>query len=385
MTEVIPGARTTRPDRPEQSGAQQREAESLASDDIALFRAHPKLRDVVARCPFIGAASPIEPLSMEGLPEGRVYVKRDEYSCALYGGNKPRKLEFIIGSALARRSGRLVTSGGLGTHHGLATTILGHSVGLETSLILVPQPVTPSVRQSLALDAAWGAELIYAPGVVSAVAQSARVLVRSQLRGERPHLVMTGGTSAVGNLGFVSAAFELAEQVRQGSMPMPVEIYVAVGTGGTLVGLVLGLALAGLQTRVVGVLASDILSPSPRRLLSVCQATLSLLRKLDPGIQDLYFDTSDFCIDASELGEGYGTSTETGRAALALAAEHGLELETTYTAKCMAALLARAKRGVLPSGPVLFWNTYSAVDLAALAPRRPTLESLPKRLRERVR
>lgn len=381
MSEETPRAR---PKQREQSKPARDNRGAIASEDLALFRAYPRLRDRVARCPFIEVPTPIEPLSLPGLPEGRAFVKRDETSCALYGGNKPRKLEFIIGRALARRSRRLVTTGALGTHHGLATAVLGRSVGLDTSLVLVPQPITPDVRRSLELDAAWGAELVFAPRVSSAALATARVLIRSQLRGERPHLVWTGGSSALGNLGFVSAALELAEQVKQGAMPAPAEIFVPVGTGGTLVGLVLGLALAGLDTRVVGVLTTDILAPSPRRLAAKSRAALRLLRRLDPAVPSRTFAANDFRLDRSELGEGYGASTDAARAALALAADQGLELETTYTAKCFAALIARAKRGALPSGPVLFWNTYNAVDLATRTPRPPTLDALPQHLRERL-
>jgi D-cysteine desulfhydrase len=379
MIDVIPG---TRPEEPERSEGSQ--SSPAASEDLALFRAYPRLREVVARCPFIGDPTPVEPLSLPGLPEGRSFVKRDEISCSLYGGNKPRKLEFIIGRALARRSRRLVTSGALGTHHGLATTILGRSVGLDTSLVLVPQPLTPEVSESLGLDAAWGAELVYAPDVPRAALQTARILIRCQLRGERPHLVWAGGSTTLGNLGFVSAALELAEQVRQGDLPAPAEIFVPVGTGGTLVGLVAGLALAGLDTRVVGVLVTDILTPNPRRLLSAARATLRLLRRLDPSVPHRILAARDLVLDRSELGEGYGSATEAARAALAVAAERGLALETTYTAKCFAAILARAEQNTLPDRPVLFWNTFNAVDLAARAPRPPTLDALPKRIRERL-
>ena len=93
--------------------------------------------------------TPVEVFPLDGVPAGGLYVKRDDRSGTSYGGNKPRKLEFIIGAALARGARRLVTSGGLGTNHGLATTILGNEAGLATTLVLVPQPVTDAVRRSL--------------------------------------------------------------------------------------------------------------------------------------------------------------------------------------------------------------------------------------------
>jgi len=331
----------------------------MPAEDLPLFRAHPALRDRVARQPFIDGPTPVEPLRIPGLESADLYVKRDERSCSIYGGNKPRKLEFIIGRALERGSRRLVTTGGLGTHHGFATTILARSVGLETTLVLVPQPITPEVERSLALDAAYGAEIVRASGVPAAALAILRVLMISQWRGEKPHLVRTGGSSSVGNLGFVSAAFELAEQIEQGMLPMPAEILVPIGSGGTIAGLVVGLKLAGLETRVRGILVSDILPPSPRALARAARATLHRMRRLAASVPAPPLRASDFPIDKSELGPGYGVATPSGTAAQACAREIGLELDATYSAKCFAALIARARSNALPRGPVLFWNTFA--------------------------
>jgi 1-aminocyclopropane-1-carboxylate deaminase/D-cysteine desulfhydrase-like pyridoxal-dependent ACC family enzyme len=86
----------------------------------ALLEAHPTLRARLPRIPFVGAPTPVEPLPLPGLPAGALFVKRDERSCPLYGGNKPRKLEWVLGAARARGARRLVTTGGLGTNR-LAT------------------------------------------------------------------------------------------------------------------------------------------------------------------------------------------------------------------------------------------------------------------------
>src|SRR5690606_1255883 len=232
--------------------------EGAAGAEPALLRRHPRLR-ALPRAPFVTAPTPVEPLPLPGAPAGACFVKRDERSCALYGGNKPRKLEWVLGAARARGGRRLVTSGGIGTHHGLATAILGRSLDMATTVVCVPQPVTPHVLEQLDAMLAWGAEIRFARGVPGAAAQTVRALVRARLAGERPLLVPTGGSSALGDVGFVAAAYELADQVAAGALPEPAEIYVPVGSGGTLSGLVLGLALAGLRTRVVGVLVTDIL------------------------------------------------------------------------------------------------------------------------------
>jgi D-cysteine desulfhydrase len=346
----------------------------------ALLRAYPRLRARLPRHPAVDGPTPVEPLALPGARDGAVWVKRDERCGALYGGNKPRKLEWILGHALARGARRLVTTGGLGTNHGLATAILGREAGLATTLVLVRQPVSDAVRRALLLQRAWGAELVYGANVPGAALATLGVLAASALRGERPYLVATGGSSLRGRVGAVSAGLELAEQVRAGAMPEPRRIYVAVGSGGTLSGLVAGLRLAGLATRVVGVLVSDILAPSPQRLAAQARATLRFLRRLDPGVAAPAIASADLDLLRDELGPGYGAPTPAAERAVAIAAEAGLALETTYTGKCLAALLARS-REASPDAPYLFWNTYNAVDPAARAPHPLDPARLPPRLR----
>lgn len=349
--------------------------------DPALFRRFPAARAGLAHQPFLGGSTPVEPLDLPGLGAGACFVKRDERSCPLYGGNKPRKLEFVIGHALAKRSRRLVTTGGLGTNHGLATTILGRAAGLPTTLVLLRQPVTPEVQSRLLAFQAWGARLVWGANVPGTAIQVVRVLTQSWLAGERPCLVPTGGSSPRGNLGFVSAALELAEQVRAGALPEPGSVFVPVGTGGTLVGLVVGLRLAGLGSRATGVLVTDILPPGPRRLARAANATLALLRRADPTVPALRFAPDDFEVDDSQLGPGYGSPTAAGDAALAAADPLGLHLDRTYTGKCLAAILARARERALGSRPVLFWNTYNDVDVLARAPASPDPRKLPRAFR----
>lgn len=348
----------------------------------ALFRRFPALAARIPHRPFLTGPTPVVPLPLAGARE--LYVKRDDHCCPLYGGNKPRKLEFVIGRALARRARRLVTTGGIGTHHGLATTILGRAAGLATTLVLVDQPVTPEVCESLRLFTAYGAEVIHGRNVAGVARRGALVLVRAWLRGERPFPVWTGGSGPVGNAGFVSAGLELAEQVRAGALPAPALAFLPVGSGGTFAGLVLGLRLGGLATRVVGVLVTDILPPSPASLARMARATLARLRSADPSVPSLRLDAADFELALGQLGPGYGAATDAAREALAVAGDAGLRLETTYTAKCFAEVLARARRGALGGGPALFWNTFNGVDVKARAPGPPRLEALPPSLRALV-
>ncbi len=354
---------------------------AMHDDAPQLFRVFPGARAKLPFRRFLTGATPVTRVSWPGMPAGALLVKHDEHSAAGYGGNKPRKLEFVIGQALARGAKTLVTTGGLGTNHGLATTILGREAGLATVLVLVPQPVTEGVRRTLLLHAAHGARHVFGRNVAMAALQTVRVLAGAQWRGERPMLVPTGGSSAHGNLGFVSAALELAEQVRSGQCEEPEEIFIAVGSGGSLAGLVPGLRLAGLRTRVTGVLVTDILPPSPARLAFAARSTLRLLRRADPTVPRVSLSPRDFVLATRQVGPGYGAVTPASESAVRAAATSGLGLETTYTGKCLAEIVARAEEGTLGRGPVLFWNTYNAVDVAARAPRRVTEADLPPAIR----
>jgi D-cysteine desulfhydrase len=357
----------------------------MPASELSLLRAWPRLAQHLPRHAVLELPTPVEPLSIDGAPSDQVFVKRDDRCSRLIGGNKPRKLELLVGAAVARGSKRLVTTGGLGTHHGLATTILGRDAGLSTTLVLVRQPLTAEVQELLRLDAAYGARLLYAGGygggVPGAALQGTRALVGSTLAGERPFLVATGGSSTRGTVGIVSAGLELAEQVRAGVLPAPAQVWTAVGSGGTLAGLVAGLRLSGLPTRVVGVLVTDILAPSPRKLARAAHDVVRWLRRYEPAIPEVAVTSDDFELVVDHLGPGYGAATPEGLAAMEAAAGQGLNLEVTYTAKCLAALRDRATRGKLPNGPIVFWNTHNSVDVGAQAPRPPDGSNLPLRFR----
>jgi D-cysteine desulfhydrase len=309
---------------------------------------------------------------------GAVWIKRDDRSGPLYGGNKPRKLEWLLGAARARGRRAVITFGGIGTHHGLATAICARDAGLHTVLTLLPQPVTPHVRHCLLLDHAVGAELHLAESVPGVAVAGVRLCAAAALRGAPLAIIPTGGTSAAGVLGYVNAAYELAEQVRAGVLPEPDAIFVPLGSGGTVAGLALGCRLAGLRTRIVAVLVTDIFPPSPARLAGFGRAALRRLRRVAPELATERIDPSAFTIVRDYLGTAYGAVTDAGLAAQRLLQdEEGIALETTYTAKCMAALLDLAGRPPYRDQTVLFWNTFNSVDVDASVGPLPDWRALP--------
>ncbi|HEY2385448.1 MAG TPA: pyridoxal-phosphate dependent enzyme [Candidatus Binatia bacterium] len=347
----------------------------------ALERRFPGLAGRLPRVHLVDAPTPLQPLRALGRELGTdLWIKRDDLTGAPYGGNKPRKLEFVLGAA--RRDGRksVLTFGGIGTHHGLATTIAARGLGMRSLLVLVPQPVTDAVRHALLLDHAYGAELHFAASTPRAALIASALLARETLAGRRPLLIPPGGSSVSGTLGYVDAGLELAEQIAAGAAPEPEAVFVALGTGGTAAGLLLAFALAELRTRVVAVLVNDITPPSHARVMALARRAARHLHDLDPAVPRGPALASDrLAVVTDQLGAGYGAASVAGEdARQRLAALEGVALDSTYTAKCLAAVIADAAHAEQRGRTLLFWHTYSAVDPAVHLATLPDPRQLPR-------
>ncbi|MDX6671519.1 MAG: D-cysteine desulfhydrase [Solirubrobacteraceae bacterium] len=309
----------------------------------------PALASTLPRAELCDLPTPVRRLS--GLERGReLWVKDDARSAPLWGGNKPRKLEWILGDARSRGSRTVLSFGGLGTNHGLATALYARELGMDCVLALVDQPVDEHVAAQLERLRASGARLHFTHTTARTVLALPYLLARY-----RPYRVPPGGSSAVGAVGFVEAALELGEQVRAGELPEPEAIVLALGSGGSAAGLVAGLRLAGLQTRVYAVLVNDKLKLSEKVVLKLAGRTLRLLADRGAAVQDVA--PAEVQVVAGFMGAGYGHPTPEGREAIGLAArEADLELEDVYTGKALAAALA----GLPGEGPLLYWHTHSA-------------------------
>ena len=312
--------------------------------------------------PLVDAPTPVARLENLGQRLGReIWVKRDDLTATEYGGNKPRKLEFILAAALASGKKEIITGGGLGTNHGLATALYGQKAGLKVILGLFHQPVTDSVRRNLKLHHACGAEMIYTGSLWRA---ALRYYVTERVFRRQAYFVDPGGSCPIGTLGYVDAGLELARQVEQGLLPEPAQVFVAAGTCGTLAGLTLGFKLAGLKTKPVGVRVAPGPFSSRSAALKLARKTLELMRARDPDVPPLKLSENDLLFETSALGPGYGHPTPDGEQAITLAAaEEGLTLDSTYTGKTLGALIKNAPQ----PGPTLFWNTYNSADLSPKA------------------
>lgn len=286
-----------------------------------------------------------------------IWVKEDgRFGSGGWGGNKVRKLEWLIPAARRRGRRSILTFGGLGTNWGLATALYAHEHGLETALALVDQPVDDHVRAQLARLEASGARIHRTHTKRRTVAMLPLLLARNARGGRPPYLLPAGGSSPVGALGYVEAALEIAAQVESGSLPEPAHVVVPVGTGGTAAGLALGFQLAGLRSRVVGVVVNDQLRLDAAVFARLARRTAALLERRGARLGQLRLEPTMLDLTRDQIGAGYGHPTEAAESAAALAGEEGLWLDPVYTAKAMAGLLALRAEGRL-TDPVLFIHT----------------------------
>ncbi len=340
-----------------------------------LFEAYPGLQQKLPWTPLVDAPTQVHPLEKASAKLGKeVWIKRDDKTSSEYGGNKPRKLEFLLGEALVQGQKRLLTGGGIGTNHGLATAIFGKDLGFGVTLGLFDQPVTTHVRKNLLLYHAYGAEMIYMGSMLRAVL---RYFLFERFRQRGAYRIEPGGSSSLGVLGYVDAGLEFAMQVRRREMPLPKMIFVATGTCGTMAGLVLGLRLSGLSTRVVGVQVAPGTFANPRATLRLASKALKMMRHQDRSVPSARLTLEDFPIEKRHYGAGYGHPTESSRKAIQFMREHEeILLDPTYTGKTFGALLAQADSQT-GRGPLLFWNTLSSVDLSHVA-QNVDFRSLPE-------
>jgi D-cysteine desulfhydrase len=286
-----------------------------------------------------------------------IWVKEDgAFGTGGWGGNKVRKLEWLIPDAKRRGRQSILTFGGLGTNWGLATALYSREHGLATALALVDQPVDDHVRAQLARVEASGARIHRTHTKARTVAMLPWLLARNALGGRPPYLLPAGGSSAVGALGYVEAALEIADQVEDGALPEPAYVVVPVGTGGTAAGLALGFQLAGLRSRVVGVIVNDQLHLDGRVIARLARRTAALLERRGARLGQLRLEADMLDVTRDQIGAGYGHPTEAAGRAATLAAEDGLSLDPVYTAKAMAGLLELREGGRL-GDPVLFVHT----------------------------
>ncbi len=317
----------------------------------------------IPRLDVVRPETPLERAENLSRFSGRdLWVKRDDLTNDVYGGNKIRKLAYLLGEARAQGRDTLLTAGALGSHHALATAIHGKRAGFEVHAFLSPQPWTEHVEENLRAHVTLGTRLHPVRSALLAPPAMQLEALALRRRGRRPYVIPHGGTGVVGALGYVEAGLELAAQLDDKRMPEPDVVYVSLGSGGTAAGLALGLAAGGVALPVRAVLVTTRLVGNRAYLHRLMRQTLDHLRAIEPRFPEvLDIATEMLSIDDAWLAVGYGVENDELRRVAELAATDGIHTDPTYTAPALATMMEDAEtRGFRRA---LFIHTLSSADL----------------------
>lgn len=290
---------------------------------------------------------------------GNLLIKRDDQTGLALGGNKARKLEYLMADALGQGADVVLTDGGPQSNHARMTAAAARKLGLDIKLVL-GGPDFSGYQGNLLLDVLFGAEILYLKDKDVPEMEVELIRLASELKsqGHKPYIVPIGGSTPIGALGYVQGMRELSEQIGQAC---PAQIVLAVGSCGTLGGTLLGAKMFLPKANVIGISVSR-KSPSLRNRAAEIANEASEL--IEAGIR---FDPSDVSSYDEYYGPAYGVSTEAGNEAIVTMARlEGILLDPVYTGKAMAGLFDLARKGILdPKRPVVFIHTGGTAALFA--------------------
>ena len=333
-----------------------------------LFEEYP---DLEGNIPWINLAplrTPVKKLTKleEKLGIDSLWVKCDNLSSPLYGGNKPRKLEFVLAEALNQGCEKVMTAGYIGSNHCVANAIFCNQLNLKPIAVLIDQPVTVHVRNNLLLDLYFKNEILYNQDEIP--------------KDNNIYHMVPGASMPLGVLGFVNAMFELRNQVNNGEMPEPDYLFVANGTAGTAAGLALGIKLVDFKTQIQAVQVSDSVNSSIKIIRRLAKKTNKLMVKYDNSVPVITYE--HLSSNGDYFGGQYGLPTREGLSAIKLIKElEDIKLEPTYTGKTFAALLGfiRTNKNDIKNKTILFWNTYNSRDFSDIL-KKVDYHDLPQEL-----
>jgi len=309
----------------------------------------------IPRLRFAHLPTPVEPLprlsaTLGGPP---LLVKRDDQTGLALGGNKTRKLEFLLAEAVANGARTLITAGAAQSNHCRQTAAAARRYGLDCILVLSGEPQPPS--GNLLLDQLLGVEILW----TTRQQRDADLQAAFQAAwdaGRRPYLIPYGGSSPAGAAGYVYAMQELLEQGLH-----PDWIVFASSSGGTHAGLAAGKRLLGYSGQVLGISIDEPQDVLQQRVAELATRTTDLLG------QPVTLQPQEILAHAEYLGAGYGIPDTLEKEAMALfARQEGLLLDPVYTGRAAGGMIDLIRQGFFPRGStVLFWHTGGAPALFA--------------------
>jgi L-cysteate sulfo-lyase len=317
---------------------------------------------------FAHLPTPLEPLPRltEALMSAsgggpNLWVKRDDCTGLAGGGNKTRKLEYLLGDALANDADTLITQGAVQSNHVRQTAAAAARFGLACEVILEERTGSNAVDYTrsgnVLLDELLGAKIRTVPGGTDMNQALAEVAAEVAERGGRPYVIPGGGSNIIGALGYVECALELVAQANEAGLEID-RIVTATGSAGTHAGLVAGLAVMGADIPVLGIGVRAPKDVQEANVFKLAVETAELLGHGDRVTRDMVVADCDY------VGAGYGLIDKAVIEALKLCARtEGLLLDPVYTGKAMKGLIALSKQGAFDGETVVFLHTGGAQGL----------------------
>jgi len=319
--------------------------------------------DEIPRIPLTALPTPLDeaPRLAQRLGLRKLFIKRDDCTTLAMGGNKVRKLEYLMADALTKGADVVMTDGGPQSNHARLTAAACRKVGVERCILFLGGPAFERFDGNLLLDVVLGAEIRFMLDATVQQMEDAMQAEATRLRGEgrTPYVIPIGGSTPVGALGYVNAIRELAGQL--GDEDKAPLIFLAVGSAGTIVGCALGVKLFLPEAEVIGVSVSGSTRASREKAARVAPGAVEML-----GL-DSSFELPDIRIEDGYIGECYGVPSEAGNAAVLEAAQsEAIILDPVYTGKAMSGLIDMARRKLIDTDrTVVFIHTGGAPGLFA--------------------
>ncbi len=322
-------------------------------DGIMLDRATVKL----AHLP-----TPLAPL--EGLSRDlgvQLWIKRDDLTGLAFGGNKTRKLEYLVADAISRGADTLITTGAPQSNHCRQTAAAAATQGLSAVLVLGGAGVD-AMRGNRLLDGLLGAEVVNIGDEDRATALE-RVANELRAKGRKPYVIPLGGSNALGVTAYRAAIHELREQMEEHRLSRFDRIVVASSSGGTQAGLMVGVRELGMHVEVLGISVDQ-----PASVLSTTVADLANEHTALSGVS-MDFSPGDVLVEDSFITPGYAVMTRAEQSAIeTFAARDGIILDPVYTGRAGYGLLELISRGKIAQDErILFWHTGGGPALFAYA------------------
>ncbi len=316
---------------------------------------------------FAHLPTPLEPAPRLGAALGDLdlYIKRDDCTGLAGGGNKTRKLEYLMGEAVRQGADTLVTQGAVQSNHVRQTAAAAAMHGMACEIILEERTGSKAVdytgNGNVLLDLLMGAKVRNVAGGSDMNAALQEVAAEVTARGGKPYVIPGGGSNTIGALGYVECAFELMGDINVTGLQVD-RLVTATGSAGTHAGLVAGFAMMGVDIPILGIGVRAPKEIQETNVFKLAQDTAELLGGRDRVTREMVVADCDY------VGAGYGLIDDEVVAALKLCARtEGLLLDPVYTGKAMKGFIALAAKGMFDGETVIFLHTGGAQGLPGYA------------------